>query len=598
MNRCREIVRMGRVGKYLTVSIIFSHIWSASAFSQGERGRPSQFVAPDGEIGRLGGTLVVALSSEIKTLNPILSVDVSSREVMGVMHADLVHINRESQRTEAALAESWSVSASGLRYTVRLRQGLRFSDGAPMDADDVVFSYRAYLDPNVHSPQRDLLLIDGKPISVEKIDSRTVLFEFAKAYAPAERVFDGLAILPRHLLEKAYQEGKLGQVWNLASATNEVAGLGPFRFKEYVPGQKLVCERNPYYWKADRDGHPLPYLENLVFVFVPNEDAQVLRLISSETQILERLGAANFVALRKRSEANSLCLKDLGPSLEYTFLFFNLNDLSGPQTTAIIRKQEWFRDENFRKAISAVVDRDGISRLVYGGHALPIWSQVTPGNKFWVDSEVPRPAKSADRARELLTKSGFRWKSDGTLEDGHGTAVEFTIMVSSSRTERIKIATIVQDDLAQLGIRASVLSVEARSLTDRLFNSKEYEAMITTLASGDADPGSEMNVWTSGGATHLWDLGQKQPHTEWEAAIDKLMEQQLGTLNPVERKQLYDRVQRLVADHVPMIFLVSPNILVGSARTVGNFRPGILYPYGIWNADQLFFRADGGRACQ
>jgi peptide/nickel transport system substrate-binding protein len=256
-----------------------------------------ELLAFPGEIGRSGGRLVISLRAEPKTLNPLTSVDAPSREVIGAMQADLVHINRATQLTEPALAKSWKISADGLQYTLTLRQGLRFSDGHPLDADDVLFTFRVYLDENVHAPQRDLLIVGGKPITVHKVDAQTLLFQFTKPYGVEERLFDGLAILPRHLLEKPYQEGKLGQLWTPSTPPNEWAGLGPFRLKEYVAGQKLVLERNPYYWKTDSKGNRLPYLDELVFLFVPSADAQVLRFQSGETDIITRLGAENFSVL-------------------------------------------------------------------------------------------------------------------------------------------------------------------------------------------------------------------------------------------------------------------------------------------------------------
>jgi len=203
----------------------------AIAFPQEQITKEELLVLP-GEVGRPGGRLVVSLRGEPKTLNPLIAADARSREVIGVMQADLVHINRARQQTEPALAKSWKISPDGLSYTIVLRQGLKFSDGQPLDADDVLFTFRVYLDENVHAPQRDLLIVSGKPITVRKADAHTVVFQLAKTYGVGERLFDGLAILPRHLLEKPYQEGKLGQSGSLATAADQWAGLGPFRLKE------------------------------------------------------------------------------------------------------------------------------------------------------------------------------------------------------------------------------------------------------------------------------------------------------------------------------------------------------------------------------
>ncbi|MGH9792230.1 MAG: ABC transporter substrate-binding protein, partial [Candidatus Acidiferrales bacterium] len=235
--------------------------------------------------GQHGGRLVVALRSEPRTLNPVLAADSPSREVIRRMMADLVHINRASQQTEPALAKSWRASKDGLRYTLKLRRGLRFSDGQPLTADDVVLTFQVYLDEKVHSPQRDLLLVGGKPIVVRKVDAQTVVFELSQPYAPAERLFDSIAILPRHLLKTVFDEGKFAQAWGLNVPVHQIAGMGPFRLKEYAAGQRIVLERNPYYWKVDQQSRRLPYLDEIVFLIVPNEDAQVIRFQAAETDV-------------------------------------------------------------------------------------------------------------------------------------------------------------------------------------------------------------------------------------------------------------------------------------------------------------------------
>jgi peptide/nickel transport system substrate-binding protein len=468
----------------------------------------------DGAPGHAGGRLVVALRSEPKTLNPVLAVDEPSRDVIRCLTADLIHINRGSLKTEPSLAKSWSVSRDGRQYTLHLRRGLRFSDGEAFNADDVIFSFQVYLDEKINSSQRDLLVVGGKPIVVVKLDAYTVRFELAQPYAAAERLFDGVAILPRHLVESRYRSGSFSQSWSLSMPPNQFAGLGPFRLKEYVPGQRVVLERNPYYWKADRAGNQLPYLNEVVFLFVASEDAQVIRFQSGDTDVLSRFSAENFAVLQKQQSEKGYHLDDLGPGLEYNFLFFNLNDLAPKGLPEIAKKQAWFQDLRFRQAVSAAIDRDGIVRLVYSGRATPIWDQVTPGNKLWLDDKIPRPVRSLEHARQLLQSAGFSWKND-TLVDPHGEPVEFSILTSSSNAQRMKMATIIQDDLSQLGMTVQVVPLEFHAMVDRLQNSYNYEAAVMGLVSGDADPTSEMNVWLSSGETHLWHPNQDKPETQW-----------------------------------------------------------------------------------
>jgi peptide/nickel transport system substrate-binding protein len=561
-----------------------------SAAFAAQSGTDEERLVAESASGRTGGRLVIAMRSEPKTLNPVLAQDAPSRDVIRCLTADLIHINRASQKTEPALAKSWTVSPDGRQYTLRLQRGLRFSDGQPLDADDVLFSFQVYLDEKIGSPQRDLLVVGGKPISVAKVDQYTVRFEMAQPYAAAERLFDGVAILPRHLLESVYRKGGFSDAWNISMAPSEFAGLGPFRLKEYVPGQRIVLERNPYYWKQDKSGRRLPYLDQVVFLFVASEDAQVIRFQAGDADILTRFSAENFAVLEKQQAAKHYHLDDLGAGLEYNFLFFNLNSVDSKALPEIARKQAWFQDKRFRQAVSDAIDRDSIVHLVYNGRATPLWTQVTPGNRLWIDPGIPHPAMSVTHARELLQSAGFSWKSDGALVDSHGSPVEFSILTSSSNAQRVKIATLIQDDLSKLGMNVQIASLEFHTMVDRLLTTHDYEAAVMGLVSGDADPTSEMNVWMSNGDTHLWHPNQTQPATPWEAEMDRMMQQQLITLDYAKRKRLYDRVQEIVADELPVICLVSPNILVGASDRVGNFHPAILDPYTLWNIDQLYIQ--------
>jgi len=542
------------------------------------------------EIGNYGGRLVIGQRAEPKTLNPVTATDAVSREVIGRCNADLITINRLTQQTEPGLAKSWKISPDGRRFTLHLRKGMRFSDGHPFDADDVVFSFALYLDEAVGSPQRDLLVIDGKPVVVTRLDAYTVQFTLPRPYAAAERLFDGLAMLPKHLLEKSYKEGKFGQVWAFNTPPPEIAGLGPFRVKQYVAGQRIVLERNPYYWKVDHANHRLPYLDELVFLFVGSEDQQVMRFEAGETDLISRLSAENYSLLSKDASHSGWQLADLGPSLEYNFLFFNLNDVDPKKLDGVAGKQSWFRDLKFRQAVSLAIDRNSIVKLVYGARGTPLWGNVGPGNKVWLNHAIPHPQRSLENARQLLKSAGFSWGSTGQLLDSSGKPVEFSIVTSSSNTQRMKMATLVQDDLSHLGIQVQVVSLDFRAMLDRVFQSFDYDAAIMGLGGGDPDPNPEMNVWLSNGATHLWHLNETKPATDWEREIDQLMQQQMVTLNYQKRKRLYDRAQQLISENLPFVFLATPDVLVGAKGQVGNFHPAVLDHYTLWNVDELYLR--------
>ncbi len=580
--------RMGRA--VLALALLVLAAVSALSASQAPKPEGEVLVVP-GEIGQRGGRLVASLHSDPKTLNPVTVVDLPSKEVIALLSADLIHINLYSQRTEPALAKSWTVSPDGKRYILELRRGISFSDGHPFDADDVVFSFKVYLDEKIHSPQRDLLQVGGKPIQVQKLGPYQVAFDLPQPYAAAERMFDGVRILPRHLLEHAYEEGTIAKAWGVAEHPAEMAGLGPFRFKQYIPGQQIVLERNPFYWKSDLQKNRLPYFDEVVFLIVPTEDAEVIRFQAGDVDVI-KVNAENYSALASDQRARGYRLDDLGAGFEYDFLFFNLNNLGAKQLPEINRKQEWFRRTEFRQAVSAAIDREAIIRLVYQGRATPLWEQVTPANKLWANQAIQHPPRSLEKASALLRSAGFSRRSDGMLVDAHGNPVEFSILASPSNAQRTKIATIIQDDLKQLGMHVQVVPLEFQSIMARVFTSYDYEASILGLVSGDADPNPEINVWTSGGGTHLWAQSEITPVAPWQAELDTLMQQQTIVLDYKKRKQMYDRVQEIIATYDPVICMVSPNILVGAKNSLGGVKPSVMRNYLLWNAEQLFWRKE------
>ncbi len=544
--------------------------------------------------GKAGGRLVFALRAEPRTLNPLAAVDAASKELLSLLHADLVHIHRPSQKTGPGLAREWTISPDGKRYTLRLRKGLQFSDGQPLTADDVVFTLQALLDENTKAPGRDLLRIQGLFPTVHKVDSRTVELRLPAPYAPAERLFDSLAILPRHKLETAFREGKLLEAWKLTTQPGTIAGAGPFRLKEYLPGQRMVLERNPYYWKRDQAGVALPYLEEVVVLFVADQEAEALRFRAGDTHMLPRVSARSFRMLESGAGSQERVMTDLGPGLEQHFLFFNLNDVEAKGLEALRGKREWMQDLRFRRAISQAIDRASLARIAYQGKATPILHHVSPGNRLWYQPVGDPRARNVAGAQRQLQTLGLVRQGEALVDKG-GKPVEFSIAVNAANTEHKQMATVVQEDLRQLGIRVSVVPLEFRSLIDRVMNTMDYEAAILALRDGDVDPTPQMPMLLSGGTMHFWRPGQQQPATPWEAEIDELMQAQNTVMDPAKRRGIYGRVQQIVAEELPFIALVSPHVLVGANRELQNLQPSVLAPHILEGLEMVFWKRGDGR---
>jgi peptide/nickel transport system substrate-binding protein len=251
--------------------------------------------------------------------------------------------------------------------------------------------------------------------------------------------------------------------------------------------------------------------------------------------------------------------------------------------------QTFWRRTAFRKAVSMAIDRGAIARLAYQGLASPLAGPVAAGNRLWIDQKLAAPQCSAAHAKELLAGDGFKWSGDGGLLDSDGRPVTFTIAASTSNPQWVQIATLIQADLRPLGMRVEVVPLEFRSLVDRLTNTRDFEAAIMALAHSDADPTVDMNIWLTDGSTHLWNMGSRTP-APWEAELDRLMRQQMITRQYAARKQLFDRLQEIAAENLPLIPLVTPNILVGARKNLANVQPALLDPYSLWNVDELYWQ--------
>jgi peptide/nickel transport system substrate-binding protein len=180
------------------------------------------------------------------------------------------------------------------------------------------------------------------------------------------------------------------------------------------------------------------------------------------------------------------------------------------------------------------------------------------------------------------------------LLDPQGQPVEFSVIVSNNSAERIQMATMIQEDLKQVGIKLEVTKLELGSILDRIQKTREFEACILSLGSTDADPNPDLPVWLSSGSNHFWNPSQSSPATPWEAEIDSLMKTQQVTSSYSERKRMFDRVQALVVENLPLIPLVSPHLLAGAKRSLVNFRPALIEPHLLWNVEQLYWRAAAG----
>jgi len=184
----------------------------------------------------------------------------------------------------------------------------------------------------------------------------------------------------------------------------------------------------------------------------------------------------------------------------------------------------------------------------------------------------------------------------GKLRDKSGNLVEFSIVTNAGNKAREKMATLIQQDLAKIGIKVNIVTFDFASVIERITRSFNYEAAVFGFLNDELDANAQMAVWPSSAAQHAWNPGQKAPATAWEAEIDKLMQEQASNLNPQKRKAAWDRVQQIAWEQEPIIYLVTKNGLAGVSPNVRNSAPTVLRPQTYWNVEFLSLSNAGGSA--
>ena len=517
---------------------------------------------------RWGGELRFCVRADPKTLDPLETTDQPGQTVRYLTGGVLLRLNRATQALEPELAESWHSEMAGRAIGFRIRKGVRFSDGSAFTAADVAYSLKTLFDPASHFPIADSFRRGPGAIVVEQRGPDEVRVVFPQAAAGVERLFDEVVIVSR--LWPAARRGAIG-----------MPVLGPYAVAEYHAGSYIRLARNPNYWQTGASGRRLPYIDTLRLLIQQNRALELLRFTKGDIDMVDTLDPEDYARLARGGPWR---VDDLGPGLGAEQLWFN------QATAAPIPdfKKGWFRSREFRTGLSAALNRADISRVAFSGRAIPAPGAISPANRFWFDARVPTPAYAPQQALATLAQAGFRL-TGGTLRDSRGKAVELSIITNSGNRLRERTAALIQEDLAKIGIRVTVVTLDFPSLIERITRTFDYDTCLLGFSSVDLDPTGQMNLWLSSANAHAWNPEQKTPATGWEAEIDRLMELQATESVLVKRKAAFDQVQEIAAREGPMLFLVYRNALCAVSSELRNVQPSVVGPTLIWNIERLYF---------
>ena len=542
------------------------------------------------EPGNYGGVLVTAESQQPRTFNPLVAEDAYSSEAIGRFLNGLTTYHPIKEKVVPELARSWEISEDKRTITMELRRGVRWSDGEPFTADDVIFTFKALFDERYPNRYQGQYTIAGEPIEFEKLDRYTVRFKTARPYSPFLYVIGFIGILPRHVHFDAFERGELLQQWSVRTAMHEpreLVGTGPFRVRSFRPGQRIIYEPNPHYWRVDSQGQRLPYVDYLITRYVQDRNTETVLFASGQIDVAS-ITPGDVVGVRKNASLHDYTVHHRGPATGIRFLWFNQKPGESEAGKPYVEphKLEWFTSRKFRQAILHGFNREGLIQSVYFGRAELLHSIISPANERWHNPDVPRYHYDPDKALELLRQDGFEPDQDGHLVDRQGNQVSFQVYASEGDDITPQILSTFRENMRDLGISVRIRYLDFGTLVARVSRHFEYEGAMMGFTGG-ADPSGGRAIYLSSGRLHLWNPEQEEPQTDWEARIDELVYASEETFDLDERVEYVHRMQEIFSEELPLLYLVTPHAYVGLKNRWQNVRIPSMGSV-IWNIDELY----------
>ncbi|MBI5101238.1 MAG: peptide-binding protein [Nitrospirae bacterium] len=493
-----------------------------------------------------GDTLVEGSIGEPSILIPMLASDTASHNVSGMIFNGLVKYDTDLS-VIGDLAQSWDISKDGLTITFHLRKDVKWADGVEFTADDVMFGYKTIIDEKTPTAYKEDYLQVKK---AEVLDKYTFRVTYDKPFAPALTTWGSLVVLPKHLLE-----GK--DITKTEFARNPV-GLGPYKLHKWVPDQELALESYKDYFEGR------PYIDRYIYKRIPDPATMFLMLRTGEIDTMS-LTPLQYTKQTDNEYFRKNFNKYRYPAFQYTHLAFNL-------------KHPYFKDKLVRQAIAYAIDKNELVDVVLFGLGSPATGPYVP-NTWPYNPDVKKYDYNPEKARQLLKEAGWEDTDGDGLLDKNGRPFSFTIFTNTGNKLRENTATIIQWRLAKIGIKVEIRKLEWSTFINQFIDKKRFEAVLLGW-SISLDP-DQYDIWHSSKTREkeLNFISYSNPE------VDELLEKGRRTFGIEERKKAYFRIQEILAEEAPYIFLYVPDATpIVSARIKG-IKPspiGISYNLPKW----------------
>jgi peptide/nickel transport system substrate-binding protein len=509
-----------------------------------------------------GGSLRDFITQDYQTYNPFTDVSAAGNGVGNVVNARGLFIQDPiTGENLPYMAESYAISANKLNWTIKVRKGMKWSDGEPIVANDWVVSTQIHTAPNTASNQRDAFFIDGKVVTVKAIDDYTLVFTFPKIVADAVRAMS-VPPSPAHVFQNAFETkgiSGLKELWSLKSEPSSIVSAGAFKFADRVPGVQIGFERNPYFgdWNVNEGGARLPYLQRYVQKIYLSRTEAVSGLLNNEIDMLNSGAAVDVNKLREAIKDRKLnaVLKTAAISQGFTmWAMFNWNRASDPF------KQDLFRNVIFRQAMSHMMNRQEVVSKVFQGLAKVQYGTLNEASGDWLSLDAKQFSYDLTAAANLLGKIGFKNKNtQGYLVNRDGKTIEFDLLLSTFSATIPPTIAIVLADAERLGIKINPKYVDNNQFARTLTGSGKDRAWDAALTIGALDvPGQyPLNTayYSCKGRAHYYNAsGECIDTLETQAMM--LNERARQNPNPQERLESVRKVQEVMAQLQPVIHLL------------------------------------------
>ncbi|ARV61348.1 peptide ABC transporter substrate-binding protein [Nostocales cyanobacterium HT-58-2] len=508
----------------------------------------------------------------------------------------LTTLNGITGKIDPALAESWKISDDKKQITFTLRDGLKWSDGEPLTADDVIFTYQDIIfNPKIPTDWKDGLKIgsSGAFPKIRKIDNRRVEFLFPEPFSPflyttAGSSTNSVGILPKHILEDNVKSNdakgnpQFLSTWGTGTDPKKIVVNGPYQIESYTPSQRVVFRRNPYYWRKDSQGHQLPYVERIVWQIIESTDTMILQFRSGGLDTVE-ISPENFSLLKKGEKLGKFTVYNGGPRFTTTYIAFNLNKGRRQNGQPVVDpiKSRWFHTLAFRQAVAHAINRKAMLTNIFRGIGTLQNSPIEIQSPFYTPpgQDVKVYDYNPEKAKELLLNAGFKYNARNELLDADGNRVRFTFFTNAENKTRVTMGAQIKQDLSNIGIQVDFNPISFNTLTDKLANTFDWECYLLGFIGGP-EPHDGANIWSPEGGLHTFNqkpqAGREQligwEVADWEAEIGRLYIKAAQEFDEAKRKEIYAQTQRLAQKYLPYIYLVNPLSLAAVRDRIENVK--------------------------